>query len=132
MRIGVVAKQTGITIDTIRFYEKKNLLNHAHVHRSENGYREYTDAAIERLDMIKHAQTAGFTLTEIGELFGLWEQDQLSTDLIVARLVEKQRSIVGKIAELEYIQQYITNKLQQYTRNTLNPAQSGLVESRTK
>lgn len=129
MRIGALAKQTGVTIDTIRFYEKKQLLNHTHVQRSANGYRDYTDAAIERMEMIKHAQTAGFTLTEIGELFDLWEQNQLSHDVIVARLVEKQRDIAGKIEELEQIQRYITNKIYEYMLVTPGPEQAAMVAS---
>jgi DNA-binding transcriptional MerR regulator len=116
MRIRKLAEQTGVTVDTIRFYEKKGLLDHSHFQRSENGYREYTDSAIQRMEMIKHAQAAGFSLTEIGELFGMWQQNQLTDDLIVARLREKQQQIAGKIAQLEQIQHYITDKIQQFER----------------
>lgn len=126
MRIGVVAKQTGLPIDTIRFYEKQKLLNPAHVQRSANGYREYTIEVIERLNMIKHAQAAGFTLNEIRELFGLWEQQQLSNDLIIARLVEKQRSIAHKIRELEHIQRYLSTKLRQYVLDASTIEQSDM------
>lgn len=132
MRIGAVAKQTGLSIDTIRFYEKQKLLNPAHVQRSTNSYREFTIEGIERLNMIKHAQAAGFTLNEIRELFGLWEQQILSNDLIVARLVEKQRSITHKIRELEHIQRYISNKLRQYVLDASSIEQSEMVTSTIK
>ena len=114
MRIGKLAERTGLTIDTIRFYEKRGLLDRTHMERSENGYREYSKAAIEQLEMIKHAQAAGFTLTEIGDLFRLSEQSRLSNDVIVARLREKHDHIASKITELEQIQRYIRNKIELY------------------
>jgi MerR family Zn(II)-responsive transcriptional regulator of zntA len=119
MRIGKLAERTGLTIDTIRFYEKRGLLDSTHMERSDNGYRECSKAADEQLEMIKHAQAAGFTLTEIGDLFRLWEQNELSNDLIVARLREKHDHIASKITELEQIQRYIQNKIELYERELL-------------
>lgn len=113
MRIRQLAEQTGVIVDTIRFYEKRGLLDQAHFQRSPNGYRAYTARAIERLEMIELAQTAGFALSEIAELFGLWEQNQLGDDLILARLREKQQQIARKIAELAQIQSYVLDKIEQ-------------------
>lgn len=114
MRIGEVAERSGVSIDTIRFYEKKGLLDPAQIQRSPNGYRAYTSEIVERLVMIRQAQAAGFTLTEIVELFTLWERNALDTDQIIRRLTEKQEQIATKIAELEAIQAYIAAKLDQY------------------
>lgn len=112
MRIGEVAERSGVSIDTIRFYEKKGLLDPAQ--RSPNGYRAYTKDAVERLALIRHAQAAGFTLTEISKLFALWDRDALDKHQIIRRLEEKQAQIAAKIAELEAIRAYIAAKLQQY------------------
>lgn len=114
MRIQTVAHRSGLTIDTIRFYEKRGLLDHNHFERGENGYRAYNEAAVERLAMIKHAQAAGFTLTEISDLFGLWESNQLSDKQIVQHLREKHHHIAEKIAELQQIEHYILDKIQMY------------------
>jgi DNA-binding transcriptional MerR regulator len=106
-----------LTVDTIRFYEKKGLISHTHFSRRENGYREYTDGAIERLEMIKLAQAAGFSLAEIVELFALWDENQLTDELILAHLREKRQHIANKIAELEQIQRYVTDKIRQMERD---------------
>lgn len=111
MRIRTLAGRSGLSVDTIRFYEKKGLLDASHVGRSENGYRDYNDSAIERLELIRHAQAAGFSLTEIGELFGLWQSNQLTNALIVARLREKQRQIGATISDLQRIHAFISDKI---------------------
>jgi DNA-binding transcriptional MerR regulator len=82
MKIGELAKRTGLSPSAIRFYESKGLLRA--VERQSNGYREYADEAIALLSIITNAQQTGFTLDEIkqvlpGELTQ-WRHD----DLIVA------------------------------------------------
>ncbi len=121
MRIRHVAERAGLSIDAIRFYEKQGLLDRDHIQRSPNGYRDYSEQAIERLRMIRQAQTAGFTLAEIQELLILWGTDQLSDDLIAARLREKQLQIAAKIAELTQIERHIAEKLDRYTQTCAAP-----------
>ena len=70
MRIGEVARQTGIGIETIRFYERKGLL--AEPDRRPSGYRQYDNTVVARLRFIRRAKELGFTLSEINELLGLW------------------------------------------------------------
>lgn len=66
LKIGEVARRTGIGIETLRFYERSGLLKPPA--RTMSGYRVYDDEAIERLDFIKRAQTLGFTLDEIRQI----------------------------------------------------------------
>ncbi|MGE0130347.1 MAG: heavy metal-responsive transcriptional regulator [Blastocatellales bacterium] len=63
LKIGEVAKRTGIGIETLRFYERSGLLNQPA--RTEGGYRLYDAEALKALEFIKRAQTLGFTLEEI-------------------------------------------------------------------
>lgn len=63
LRIGEVANRSGVSIDTVRFYERRRLLTVAP--RSANGYRVFTSETIERVHFIKHAQELGFSLDEI-------------------------------------------------------------------
>lgn len=63
LKIGEVAKATGIGIETLRFYEKSGLLDSPS--RTESGYRIYNADVLERLDFIKRAQVLGFYLDEI-------------------------------------------------------------------
>ena len=63
LKIGEVAKATGIGIETLRFYEKSGLLDSPS--RTESGYRIYNADVLDRLDFIKRAQVLGFSLDEI-------------------------------------------------------------------
>jgi DNA-binding transcriptional MerR regulator len=67
--ISAVAKQTGVSPPTIRYYEEIGLL--PATTRSSAGYRRYSDAAVEELRFIKKAQALGFSLEEIGEILQL-------------------------------------------------------------
>lgn len=53
MKIKELAEKMGLTVYTIRFYEKEGLLDSRHVQREENNYRNYSEAAMERLNLIK-------------------------------------------------------------------------------
>ena len=66
LKIGEVAKRSGVGIETLRFYEKSGLLDKPR--RTASGYRLYDEHILERLSFIKKAQTLGFSLDEIREL----------------------------------------------------------------
>ena len=92
MRIGEVARQTGIGIETIRFYERKGLL--AEPDRRPSGYRQYDNTVVARLRFIRRAKELGFTLSEINELLGLWfDKDTQCCDV--------RRKALEKIDEIE-------------------------------
>ena len=66
MRIGQLAQSAGVSPDTIRYYEKIGLLPPAR--RRESGYREYPDAAADRVRVIRNAVQLGFPLKEIAKV----------------------------------------------------------------
>ena len=70
LRIGEVAKQADVGIETIRYYERQGLL--AEPDRRPSGYRQYDESVVARLQFIRRAKELGFTLAEIKELLGLW------------------------------------------------------------
>ncbi len=72
MKIGQLARETGVSTKTIRYYETIGVLPEAE--RSPNGYRSYDADAVERLRFILDAQATGLTLTEIGSVVELREQ----------------------------------------------------------
>ncbi|MGO4380927.1 MerR family transcriptional regulator [Pseudoduganella sp. RAF19] len=94
MKIGDLAKRTGLTPATIRFYEAKGLLKA--VDRKSNGYREYPLEAVAILSIIVNAQQTGFTLDEIKQVLPAdasgWQHDEL-----IAALRKK----VGDIESME-------------------------------
>lgn len=66
LRIGEVARRSGVGIEALRFYERRGLLGRPS--RTESNYRVYDESVLERLDFIRRAQTVGFTLDEIAEI----------------------------------------------------------------
>jgi DNA-binding transcriptional MerR regulator len=63
MRIGELAARSGVSIDAIRYYERREVLPRAD--RTESGYRLFDESAVERLAMVRQLQDLGFTLDEI-------------------------------------------------------------------
>ena len=66
MRIGEVAEASGISVEALRFYERRGLLGHPA--RTASGYRAYNETVLERLAFIKRAQAIGFSLDEIADI----------------------------------------------------------------
>jgi MerR family transcriptional regulator, copper efflux regulator len=111
MRIGELSKKSGQSVDTIRFYERMGLLTTSEVCRSPNGYRDYTPAALERLQLIKTAQNAGFTLRELVTLFDDAQHNRLGNDEVVIHLQHKFDELTLRIKELEHMRQAVALKL---------------------
>jgi len=88
MKIGELAAATGVAASAIRFYEQSGLLPAAQ--RGGNGYRSYSNDAIERLRLIQIAQSLGFPLDTLRAVFASAEgfrKDELMRNLD-ARLIE--------------------------------------------
>jgi len=68
MTIGKLAAASGVSVETVRFYQRRGLL--AEPERRGSGYREYSEADRSRLDFIRRARRLGFTLGEISDLIG--------------------------------------------------------------
>lgn len=101
LNIGEVASQTGITVETVRFYEKKNLIDAPL--RSESGYRQYPQETVKRIQFILRAKEVGFTLKDIGELLELRQVPGTSCTDIKVRASHKIEEVDHKIEELRRI-----------------------------
>jgi MerR family Zn(II)-responsive transcriptional regulator of zntA len=112
MLISEVANCTGLSIDTIRFYEKQGLLNESHFERGANGYRHYNEVGVARLDLIKLGQSVGFTLSEMRELISAWETDQLTLEQKQVYLYQKLEAIEQKINALNQVKDYLKFKIE--------------------
>ena len=114
MRIGELAKASGIATSRIRFYEEKGLIEPRD--RTEAGYRHYGDDAVQTLEIIGHAQAAGFTLSEIRSLLPApdpgreWDRSELLAALhekaaameeLQRRLTLARRRLSRIIADIE-------------------------------
>jgi DNA-binding transcriptional MerR regulator len=72
LSIGLVARQTGSTVPTIRYYEEIGLLPPAN--RTESGQRHYNEATVRRLTFIRRCRDFGFSIEQVRELVGLVDQ----------------------------------------------------------
>lgn len=107
--IGQLAKQVGVGIDTIRYYERSGLLPPSE--RSPSGYRRYTPMDISRLHFIRRAQLLGFTLLEIKELLALSSQGDVTAVKRSAGI--KLAAIDARIADLLRIREGLVTLMEQ-------------------
>ncbi len=70
MRIGELAKRSGLSRDTIRFYERAGLIRSAPEPAASNGYRAYSEDTLVTLEIIADAQAAGMTLADLTVFLG--------------------------------------------------------------
>jgi MerR family transcriptional regulator, copper efflux regulator len=111
MRIKTLAQSSGLSTDTIRFYEKKGLLEPDLVHRSANNYRDYAEACLKRLELIQKVKNLGFTLTEIQVWIWELENNQLSVREKNKIIRRKIQDIETRIATLDQIKQQLASCL---------------------
>lgn len=99
-RIGLLAKETGVTVETLRFYEKQGLLPEPH--RSESGYRLYPESTLSQVAFILRAKAVGFSLKDIAGLLDLEvNREQETCQTVKDFAEEKLAEIEAKIQELE-------------------------------
>ena len=102
LRIGELAKATGSTTKTIRYYELVGLLQEPE--RTESGYRLYNAKDVERLIFIKKAKSLGFSLTDVGETLVLYDTRQAPCVHVLALLDRKIQEIDRLVNELKELQ----------------------------
>ncbi len=101
MKIGELSRRAGVNVQTVRYYERRGLLEPTS--RRASGYREYEIDALDRLHFIKRAQELGFTLAEIGELLELRLDPHTPAAAVKDRAQAKIDDIDRKIHDLERI-----------------------------
>lgn len=98
MKIGEVARRTGLTVEAIRFYEKQALIEEPP--RSPSGYRDYSEGVVNRLDFIQRSKGLGFSLREVEELLALRDSPDARSSEVKERAEAKMRDIERKIRDL--------------------------------
>lgn len=101
MLIGEIVNKTGLSRDTIRFYEKQGLIKTNADKGATNNYKVYTDEVLNRLLLIKRIKGFGFTLNETSDLLDLIEMNQASCKTVSKQAEEKIAVIDQKIQELQ-------------------------------
>lgn len=102
LKTGELAREAGVNVETIRFYERKGLLPEPP--RRSSGYREYPFGAVRRIRFIQRAKELGFTLREIKGLLELRVDPETTCDVVRERATEKIADVKHKIADLRKIE----------------------------
>lgn len=117
--IGMAAKQAEVNIQTLRYYERRNLLKP--VARKESGYRVYDDESISRLRFIKFAQELGFSLKDIKELLALRGNDKSACAKTKARAQKQLAEVESRILQLEQMRDTLKGLIGECEKNKLSP-----------
>ncbi|KQL41860.1 MerR family transcriptional regulator [Bacillus sp. FJAT-25509] len=118
MKINVLAKKMGLSVHTIRFYEKEGLLDSRHVQREENNYRNYSDEAVKRLKLIKKFQGIGCSLIELKEILEDKDKNTRSNQQVIEWI--SQKIIEIERMRNEYDQMLVTLNIMLEYRKTLD------------
>ena len=97
MNIGEAAKASGVSAKMIRHYEQVGLLGQA-------GYRRYGDHEVHTLRFIRHARDLGFSLEQIRELLGLWQNKRRSSRVVKALAQAHIEELEAKLVQLRSMQ----------------------------
>lgn len=111
LSIGQVAKRTGVSVETIRFYERQGLIPEPA--RSAAGYRQYPADTPRRVRFIQRAKAVGFTLGDIRELLELRTRPDVTCADIRERAQIKLDEIGAKLSELEQMRRALTRLAEQ-------------------
>ncbi|WP_421282027.1 MerR family transcriptional regulator [Aeromonas taiwanensis] len=103
MKIGDLARQTGMAASAIRFYESRGLLSK--VRRGANGYRDYPPETVQLLTIIGQAQQAGFSLDEIKQL--------VPADISTWQHVPLLAALKAKVSDIEALEARLAHNKQQ-------------------
>ncbi len=102
MTIGRTARAAGVGVETIRFYERRGLIEQP-LKPETGGFRTYPEETVERIRFIRHAQELGFSLREIDELLSLRADPSADAADVRARATAKLEDVKHKIHRLERI-----------------------------
>lgn len=118
MLINELSKRTGISIHTIRFYEKSGLIKGKRDEKvSSNNYFHYDEEAVEKLELVRDAKSVGFTISEISQLMDAWYNKKMLVAQKLSVLEEKLLSIDNRIKQLKEMKKMINQFKQDVIKN---------------
>jgi MerR family mercuric resistance operon transcriptional regulator len=104
---GNVARLSNVNKETLRFYERKGLIDEPD--RNESGYRLYNHETVKRIKFIKNSQDMGFTLREIDELLSLKVENKIQCNEVRKKTEKKIALVNDKIKDLQRIRKALNH-----------------------
>lgn len=129
LRSKEIADQMGVSTDTLRHYERLGLLSHPP--RTESGYRQYSNEAVQRIALIRRALSVGFSLTEIGEILAIRDRGGAPCKKVHALAQEKLTQVGEQILSLEEVRDGLRDLLKDWSKrleSTADGKRAGLLE----
>ncbi|MEX2437414.1 MAG: MerR family transcriptional regulator [Candidatus Paceibacterota bacterium] len=105
-KIGKTARLAGVNKETIRYYERRNLIQEPD--RMDSGYRLFSQRHVDQIRFIKRAQELGFTLSEIEDLLNLKMDEGTTCSEIKREAEQKYQDVMSKIEDLQRIKATLT------------------------
>jgi DNA-binding transcriptional MerR regulator len=99
VRIGEIANRSGVTVDTVRFYERLGVLPSPE--REPSGYRDYAPETVERIQLTRELQAIGFTLNEVIDALAAHDAGGATCESERWRLDAVLERVDAKLAELD-------------------------------
>lgn len=108
MLISELSKKSGISVHTIRFYEKSGLIQgERDTSVKSNNYFHYGDITVEKLEFISDAKSVGFTIKEIGQIIDAWYNRKYTKKQKLEILEDKLLSLEQKMKEIKQMKKQI-------------------------
>jgi DNA-binding transcriptional MerR regulator len=117
MRISKVSEQSGISSDTLRYYERIGLL--PPVNRNENGIRDYNELDVRRVEFVKCMRSAGLPIEVLIEYYGLVQQGDQTIEARKEILIAQREKLVAKMAEIQKTLDLVDHKINVYEKTLL-------------
>jgi DNA-binding transcriptional MerR regulator len=117
MRISEVSEQSGLSIDTLRYYEKIGLL--PPVNRTDSGIRDFSDLDLRRVNFIKCMRAAGLPVEVLIEYYALVQEGDDTIDARKGILQEQRAQLLARMADLQETLDLLNYKIQVYENAVL-------------
>jgi DNA-binding transcriptional MerR regulator len=117
MKIAAVSDQYGLSIDTLRYYERVGLI--PPVNRNESGIRDYNELDLRRVEFIKCMRSAGLPVEVLIEYVALVQQGDKTIEARKEILVEQREQLIARMNEMQKTLDILNHKIEVYEKAVL-------------
>jgi MerR family transcriptional regulator, aldehyde-responsive regulator len=117
MKIAEVSEQFGLSVDTLRYYERVGLI--PPVHRNEGGIRDYDELDLRRVDFIKCMRAAGLPVEVLIDYMGLVQQGDSTIEARKEILIEQRDRVAARLEEMQKTLDRLNYKIEVYEKALL-------------
>ena len=126
MKIAEVSENTGISSDTLRYYERIGLI--WPVNRNASGIRDYTDLDLRRVDFLKCMRSAGLPVEVLIEYVGLVQQGDKTIEARKEILIEQRELLAARMKDMQKTLAILDHKIEVYENAVLKKEQAMIQE----